>query len=83
MRLVPLFPFFLINLLMGVTALKSWTFYWVSQLGMLAGTFIYVNAGTQLAQIDSLANILSFNLIISFVLLGVFPLIAKTIVKHN
>jgi len=81
LRLVPIFPFFLINLLMGVTALKSWTFYWVSQLGMLAGTFIYVNAGTQLAQIDSLSNILSFNLIISFVLLGVFPLIAKTIVN--
>lgn len=81
LRLVPIFPFFLINLLMGVTALKSWTFYWVSQLGMLAGTFIYVNAGTQLAQIDSLSNILSFNLIISFILLGVFPLIAKTIVN--
>jgi len=81
LRLVPIFPFFLINLLMGVTALKSWTFYWVSQLGMLAGTFIYVNAGTQLAQIESLSNILSFNLIISFVLLGLFPLIAKGIVN--
>jgi len=81
LRLVPLFPFFLINLLMGVTAIKAWTFYWVSQLGMLAGTLVYVNAGTQLAQIDSLSNILSFNLIISFVLLGVFPLIAKAIVN--
>ena len=81
LRLVPIFPFFLINLLMGMTALKAWTFYWVSQLGMLAGTFIYVNAGTQLAQIDSLSNILSFNLIISFVLLGLFPLIAKGIVN--
>ncbi|TEW54975.1 pyridine nucleotide-disulfide oxidoreductase [Psychromonas sp. RZ22] len=81
LRLVPVFPFFLINLLMGVTALKSWTFYWVSQVGMLAGTFVYVNAGTQLAQIDSLSNILSFNLILSFVLLGVFPLIAKIIIN--
>jgi len=81
LRLVPVFPFFLINLLMGLTAIKSWTFYWVSQLGMLAGTFIFVNAGTQLAQIDSLSNILSFNLIISFVLLGIFPLIAKGIVN--
>ena len=81
LRLVPVFPFFLINLLMGLTAIKSWTFYWVSQVGMLAGTFIFVNAGTQLAQIDSLSNILSFNLIISFVLLGVFPLIAKGIVN--
>ena len=81
LRLVPIFPFFLINLLMGVTALKAWTFYWVSQLGMLAGTFIFVNAGTQLAQIESLSGILSFGLIISFVLLGVFPLIAKGIVN--
>ena len=81
LRLVPIFPFFLINLLMGVTALKSWTFYWVSQIGMLAGTFIFVNAGTQLAQIESLSGILSFGLIISFVLLGVFPLVAKGIVN--
>ncbi|MEG3755270.1 FAD-dependent oxidoreductase [Psychromonas arctica] len=81
LRLVPIFPFFLINLLMGVTALKSWTFYWVSQVGMLAGTFIFVNAGTQLAKIDSLSGILSFGLIVSFVLLGIFPLIAKGIVN--
>jgi dihydrolipoamide dehydrogenase len=81
LRLVPIFPFFIINLLMGVTAFKSWTFYWVSQVGMFLGTFVYVNAGTQLAQIDSLANILSFNLIVSFALLGLFPLIAKAIVN--
>jgi len=81
LRLVPIFPFFLINLLMGVTSLKSWTFYWVSQIGMLAGTFIFVNAGTQLAKIDSLSGILSFGLIVSFVLLGIFPLIAKGIVN--
>lgn len=82
LRLVPIFPFFLINLLMGVTALKSWTFYWVSQVGMLAGTLVYVNAGTQLAQIDSLATILSFNLILSFALLGIFPLLAKMLVNY-
>ena len=81
LRLVPIFPFFLINLLMGVTAIKARTFYWVSQLGMLAGTFVFVNAGTQLAQIDSLSGILSFNLIASFVLLGIFPLIAKAILN--
>tara|TARA_R110000851_G_scaffold67191_6_gene151709 strand:- start:2258 stop:4411 length:2154 start_codon:yes stop_codon:yes gene_type:complete len=81
LRLVPIFPFFIINLLMGVTGFKSWTFYWVSQVGMFTGTFVYVNAGTQLAQIDSLANILSFNLIVSFALLGLFPLIAKAIVN--
>tara|TARA_R110000796_G_scaffold23046_27_gene66332 strand:+ start:8374 stop:10527 length:2154 start_codon:yes stop_codon:yes gene_type:complete len=81
LRLVPIFPFFLINMLMGVTAFKSWTFYWVSQVGMFLGTFVYVNAGTQLAQIDSLSNILSVNLILSFALLGLFPLIAKAIVN--
>jgi pyruvate/2-oxoglutarate dehydrogenase complex dihydrolipoamide dehydrogenase (E3) component/uncharacterized membrane protein YdjX (TVP38/TMEM64 family) len=81
LRLVPIFPFFLINMLMGVTAFKSWTFYWVSQVGMFLGTFVYVNAGTQLAQIDSLSNILSFNLIVSFALLGLFPIIAKGIVN--
>ncbi|MEA3381283.1 MAG: FAD-dependent oxidoreductase [Pseudomonadota bacterium] len=80
LRLVPVFPFFLINLLMGLTSLKTWTFYWVSQIGMLAGTAVYVNAGTQLAQIDSLSGIVSPGLIFSFVLLGIFPWIAKGIV---
>ncbi|MDY6976252.1 MAG: FAD-dependent oxidoreductase [Pseudomonadota bacterium] len=80
LRLVPVFPFFLINLLMGLTSLKTWTFYWVSQVGMLAGTAVYVNAGTQLAQIDSLSGIVSPGLIFSFVLLGIFPWIAKGIV---
>ena len=81
LRLVPVFPFFLINLLMGLTAIKSWTFYWVSQIGMLAGTFVFVNAGTQLAQIERLSGILSLGLILSFALLGVFPLIAKAILN--
>jgi pyruvate/2-oxoglutarate dehydrogenase complex dihydrolipoamide dehydrogenase (E3) component/uncharacterized membrane protein YdjX (TVP38/TMEM64 family) len=80
LRLVPIFPFFIINLLMGLTRMKAWTFYWVSQLGMLAGTLVYVNAGTQLAKIDSLKGILSPGLIGSFVMLGVFPLVAKKIV---
>jgi pyruvate/2-oxoglutarate dehydrogenase complex dihydrolipoamide dehydrogenase (E3) component/uncharacterized membrane protein YdjX (TVP38/TMEM64 family) len=80
LRLVPVFPFFLINLLMGLTSIKTWTFYWVSQVGMLAGTVVYVNAGTQLAQIDSLSGILSPELLFSFVLLGIFPWIAKGIV---
>jgi len=79
LRLVPLVPFFVINLLMGLTKMKTTTFYWVSQLGMLAGTVVYVNAGTQLAKIDSLRGIVSPGLIGSFVLLGVFPLIAKKI----
>ncbi len=80
LRLVPAFPFFVINLLMGLTAMKARTFYWVSQLGMLAGTIVFVNAGTQLAQLRSLSGILSPGLIGSFVLLGVFPLVAKKIV---
>ncbi len=80
LRLIPVVPFFLINLLMGLTRMKALTFYWVSQLGMLAGTAVYVNAGTQLAQLDSLQGILSPALLGSFVLLGVFPLIARRIV---
>jgi pyruvate/2-oxoglutarate dehydrogenase complex dihydrolipoamide dehydrogenase (E3) component/uncharacterized membrane protein YdjX (TVP38/TMEM64 family) len=81
LRLVPLFPFFLINLVMGLTPMRVGTFYWVSQVGMLAGTVVYVNAGTQLASIDSPAGILSPALIASFALLGVFPLIARRIVE--
>jgi pyruvate/2-oxoglutarate dehydrogenase complex dihydrolipoamide dehydrogenase (E3) component/uncharacterized membrane protein YdjX (TVP38/TMEM64 family) len=80
LRLVPLFPFFVINLLMGLTPIRTRTFYWVSQLGMLAGTLVYVNAGTQLADVDSLAGLFSPTLLASFALLGVFPLIAKKIV---
>ena len=80
LRLIPVVPFFLINLLMGLTRMKARTFYVVSQLGMLAGTVVYVNAGTQLARIDSLQGILSPALIGSFVLLGVFPLIARRFV---
>lgn len=81
LRLVPVFPFFLINLLMGLTPIRAATFYWVSQVGMLAGTLVYVNAGTQLAQLDSLAGILSPALLLSFALLGLFPLIAKKILS--
>ncbi len=81
LRLVPVFPFFLINLLLGLTAMKAHTFYWVSQLGMLAGTVVYVNAGTQLARLDSLSGILSPGLLGAFALLGIFPLIARRIVE--
>ena len=77
LRLVPLFPFFLINLVMGLTPIRTVKFFVVSQLGMLPGTIVYVFAGTQLAQIDSLQGILSPGLIGAFVLLGVFPLLAK------
>jgi len=86
LRLVPAFPFFMINLLMGLTTIKTSTYYWVSQIGMLAGTIVYVNAGTQLGQLESASGILSLPLIISFTLLGIFPFIAKralTIMKSN
>ena len=77
LRLVPAFPFFLVNLVMGLTRVRTATFYLVSQLGMLAGTAVFVNAGTQLARVDSLSGILSPGLIASFALLGAFPLLAR------
>ncbi len=80
LRLVPIFPFFVINLLMGLTPMRALTYYGVSQVGMLPGTVVYVNAGTQLGQIESAAGILSPGILISFVLLGIFPLIAKRII---
>lgn len=77
LRMVPLFPFFLVNLLMGLTLIRGSSYYWVSQMGMLAGTLVYVNAGTQLAKISGLSSIVSPGLLISFTLLGVFPILAK------
>jgi pyruvate/2-oxoglutarate dehydrogenase complex dihydrolipoamide dehydrogenase (E3) component/uncharacterized membrane protein YdjX (TVP38/TMEM64 family) len=77
LRLIPPIPFVVINLAMALTPIKAWPFYWVSQLGMLAGTAVYVNAGTQLAQVDSLGSILTPSLIGSLVLLGLFPWVAK------
>jgi uncharacterized membrane protein YdjX (TVP38/TMEM64 family) len=77
LRLVPVFPFFIINLVMGLTPIRTTRFYLVSQMGMLPGTLVYVNAGTQLAHIDSLKGILSPGLLLSFALLGVFPLLAR------
>ncbi len=77
LRLIPAIPFFAINLVMGLTPIRTWTFYWVSQLGMLAGTVVYVNAGTQLGRLESPRGILSWELAGAFLLLGLFPLIAK------
>jgi pyruvate/2-oxoglutarate dehydrogenase complex dihydrolipoamide dehydrogenase (E3) component/uncharacterized membrane protein YdjX (TVP38/TMEM64 family) len=75
LRLVPAFPFFVINLVMGLTPIKTWTYYWVSQLGMLAGTIVYVYAGTKLGEFE-----VSKELVAALVLLGIFPLIAKKVV---
>ncbi len=79
LRLVPVFPFFMINLVMGLTPISTGLFYLVSQIGMLPGTLVYINAGTQLAKIDTLGEILSPNILFAFVLLGTFPIIAKKI----
>jgi uncharacterized membrane protein YdjX (TVP38/TMEM64 family) len=82
LRLIPAFPFFLINLLMGLTPIKLREFFLVSQVGMLPGTLAYVNAGTQLGQIESAVGILSPTILISFALLGIFPLLAKKLVDR-
>ncbi|MDU9050935.1 MAG: VTT domain-containing protein [Candidatus Electrothrix sp. Rat3] len=81
LRLVPVFPFFIINLVMGLTPIRAAVFYLVSQVGMLPGTLVYVNAGTQLGRIKSASGILSPGLLFSFALLGVFPLVAKKLVE--
>ncbi len=80
LRMIPAFPFFVINLVMGLTRIRTWTFAWVSQIGMFLGTIVYVNAGTQLAQIDSLSGIASPAVLASFALLGIAPWIAKGII---
>ena len=82
LRLIPVFPFFLINLLMGLTSIRTITFIWVSQVGMLAGTAAYVNAGTELSKIDSLSGILSPRLLLAFAIIGLLPLISKRVVSY-
>lgn len=81
LRMVPIFPFWMINLVMALTPIKTWVFYLVSQVGMLAGTLVYVNAGSQLAQINSLDGVLSPSLLISLSLLGIFPLAARKLIE--
>jgi len=81
LRLVPIFPFFMINLLAGLTPLKTWTFFWISQVGMLPGTFVYVYAGTQLARIESPGDVLSPGLITAFALIGLMPLITRWLAR--
>ena len=81
LRLIPAVPFFVINLGMALTEMRLWTFYWVSQVGMLAGTAVYINAGNQLGQIGKMGDILSPQVILSFVILGIFPLAIKKIVN--
>jgi pyruvate/2-oxoglutarate dehydrogenase complex dihydrolipoamide dehydrogenase (E3) component/uncharacterized membrane protein YdjX (TVP38/TMEM64 family) len=79
LRLVPAFPFFMVNLVMGLTPIKTWTYYWVSQVGMLLATIVFVNAGTQLARVEALGDIVSPGLLASFAALGLMPWVAKWI----
>lgn len=81
LRLVPLFPFFIVNALMGLTRIRSFTFYWVSQLGMLLGTAVYVNAGMQLVKVDQLGDVMSLPLLLSFLLLGFVPLLSRKLLE--
>jgi uncharacterized membrane protein YdjX (TVP38/TMEM64 family) len=80
LRLIPVFPFWLINLAMGLTKMSVFKFYWVSQIGMLPGTMVFVNAGKELAKIDSVKGIFSPSLIISFALIGIFPIAVKKLI---
>ena len=82
LRLIPLFPFFIVNIAMGFTPIKARTFFWISQLGMLPATILYVNAGAQLSEIETLKDIMSFPIFFSFTLLGLFPIVIKIIFKR-
>ncbi|MEQ1689030.1 MAG: TVP38/TMEM64 family protein [Sphingopyxis sp.] len=82
LRLVPVVPFFLINLAMGLTPIRTWTYYWVSQVGMLLGTLVYVNAGTQLAHVEQLSDIASPTLLASFTALALVPWVAKWLLRQ-
>ena len=82
LRMVPLFPFFIINIITALMPIKTWTFYWVSQVGMLPGTILYVFAGTQLSEIKSLSDIMSPTLIITFIFIGIFPILVKQVFKY-
>jgi len=81
LRLSPILPFFLVNFLMGLTPMPVKTFYWISQLGMLPGTALYVNVGSQLSKLEKIENVLSLPIVVSFTLIGLFPIIAKKIIK--
>ena len=81
LRLSPIFPFFIINLVFGLTKMKALTFYLVSQIGMFLGTIIFVNAGVQLSKINKIEDILSIEIIVSFILIGLVPLIIKKLIE--
>ena len=80
LRVAPIVPYFVVNFLMALTPIRLWTYYWVTQLGMLPGTLLYVNSGKELGQLQSLSGLLSWSLILSLIALGIFPLMAKKII---
>ena len=82
LRVAPVFPFFIVNLLLGLTPIKTWKYYIISQIGMLPGTLIYVNAGTQLGQLKSLSGIMSPSLLLSFLALGLLPYVSKLTTQY-
>ena len=81
LRLVPVFPFFVVNVVTSLLPIRTWTFFWVSALGMLPATIVYVNAGKQLSKINTLNDIVSFEILISFSLIGILPLFLKLLLK--
>jgi len=81
-RMIPAFPFFAVNLLMGLTGIKTFTYMWVSMAGMFLGTAVYVNAGTRLSELKSLSGIFSLDIILSFVALGIMPVASKKLIKY-
>jgi uncharacterized membrane protein YdjX (TVP38/TMEM64 family) len=83
LRLIPLFPYFMINLLLGLTRMKTWTFYWCSQVGMLLGAMIYINAGKQLSSLNSLNDVMSWRVLTAIFLIGFIPLITLLVQKKN
>jgi len=82
LRLSPIVPFFLINLVMGLTEMRTWTFAWISFIGMIPGTFLYVNAGTQVGDIETLSDLMSWNVVLALTALGIFPVIVRRLVRH-
>lgn len=82
LRITPIFPYTLVNLVLGLTTVKVWTFYWITQIGSIAAVLIYVNAGTQIGKISSMKDIFTPNILCSLILLGLFPLLAKMIIKR-
>jgi uncharacterized membrane protein YdjX (TVP38/TMEM64 family) len=82
LRLLPAVPFFFVNVAMALTPIRPWTYYWVSQLGMLGGTMVYINAGSQLSRLHSVRDVFSPQLVGAFLLLAAFPFVARAALRR-